>query len=110
MKDQIVFICELLALGWVIYKYFKTRDIKHLRVSILFAALILSWYPLRLPIDITFFIWGVLASSTLLHKIWKQKRDPDLIFVSWILIGFTIIFLLQTAFEMGFLFGGSKAP
>lgn len=104
MKDKISFACALLALAWAIYKYIKVRDPRYPRIVAVFIAAMLTQYPLYLPIELTFFIWGALASWTLLAKTWKQKRDPDLVFVSWILVGFTVIFLVKAVFEMGFLF------
>jgi len=106
MKDKISLICAFAVLCWAIYKYIKVRNPRYPRIIAVFVAGMLTQYPFYLPIELTFFLWGVVASWTLLRKNWKQKRDPDLIFVSWILVGFTIIFLAEAAFKMGLLFGG----
>ena len=95
MNDQIFFTCVLVALGWLIYKYFKDRKEYTLYIIFIFTSMQLHGYPFYLPIEVGFACWAFLGFAIILYKVIYQKLDRNLTVVAVMLFAFGINFLIQ---------------
>ena len=95
MKDQIFFVCALVALGWTVYKYLKDRKERTLYAIFIFISLLLHEYPLYLPMEVGLACWAFLGFAIVLYKIIYQKLDRNLTVVAVMLFAFGINFLIQ---------------
>ena len=98
MNDQIFFTCVLVALGWLIYKYFKDRKEYTLYIIFIFTSMQLHGYPFYLPIEVGFACWAFLGFAIILYKVIYQKLDRNLTVVAVMLFTFGIVFLIQGLF------------
>ncbi|MEN9344000.1 MAG: hypothetical protein RLZZ453_787 [Chlamydiota bacterium] len=100
IKENIIFILEICVLGWYLFKYIRNKKTKVLYGIILFIGMMLWWYPLFLPVEAGFAIWGALGSWIVFKEARGQGKESSLWLVGIMLIGFTIVFLLRTLWEM----------
>lgn len=99
-KEKVEFVCALLLLAWALYKYIKDRRKKYLYGLVLFMGTMLWLYPLYLPLEAGLSVWSALAAWIVLQEAWRQGRESPLRLAGLILVGFTIVFLIKTLFEI----------
>ncbi len=92
--ESVIFVGGIL---WLFYRYFKTKKERPLFVALLAICLLLTRWPLFLPIQATLSLWSFLAAAALFNEHYRKKSKEYSLAYFYILffVGFGCIFLVE---------------
>ena len=95
MKDQVLFVLMLMALGWGFYNSWKTKN-DGLFYALIYCGILFSVkYPFYVPFGFALSFVGFFGFGVLLYKALQPKLERSLIVFAMLLLVSAIVFLWQ---------------